>query len=56
MKSNRHRKHRDRYSSGCGLCKPHKHGGAHASKVRERSRAEAAQAEIREALRSREPH
>ncbi len=35
MKQNRHSKHRDKKSSGCGLCKPHKHGVAPLRKDRE---------------------
>jgi len=40
-KPNRIHKHKDKKSSGCGLCKPHKHGGrAMKDKDRLRVRAE----------------
>lgn len=35
LRPNRLNKHKDKKSSGCGLCKPHKHGGR-AVKDRER--------------------
>lgn len=48
MKANRHQKHRDRKSSGCGLCKPHKHGGAPLRKVREAFEERQLQKELRD--------
>ncbi len=48
MKANRHAKYRDRKSSGCGLCKPHKHGRAALRKPREAAEERELQRELRE--------
>ena len=50
MKPNRGRTHKDKRSAGCGLCKPHKHGGSHARTDRERVEHEMALREARESL------
>ena len=47
VKQNRKR-NKDRHSSGCGLCKPHKHGGAQKSKDREAAELRAFQEEMRD--------
>lgn len=42
IKQNRINKHKDKKSSGCGLCKPHKHG-SHAFKDKDRLTSRAIQ-------------
>ena len=47
---NRKNKIVDRHSSGCALCKPHKHGHAHRFKDKDVLRAKAVEEDIRDDL------
>ncbi len=49
MKTNRLHKHKDKKSSGCGLCKPHKHGGR-AIKDQERLHLEAGNKDLKDMM------